>query len=72
MLKKTGLIIVAGIIYALFFSGPAAAIGLRPLVIEMTLVPGAVKDFELILSPEETWTVVNLDLYQPVQLQGGN
>lgn len=71
MWKKTGLIIVAGMIFILFFSGPSPAIGLRPLVFELDLVPGAVEDFEIILSPEETRTVVNLDLYQPVQLQGG-
>ncbi len=67
MLRITGFTIVV-LILLFSFSGNVLAIGLRPLVIEMDLEPGTVEDFTILLSPEETKTVINVSLYQPVQL----
>ena len=70
MLRITGFTIVV-LILLFSFSGNVLAIGLRPLVIEMDLEPGTVEDFTILLSPEETKTVINVSLYQPVQLLDG-
>src|SRR5690554_4312743 len=70
MLRITGLIIAVLILFFIF-SGQVLAVGLRPLVIDLDLKPGAVEDFEIILSPEETRTLINVSLYQPVQLLNG-
>ena len=71
MLRIMGFTIVV-LILLFCFSGDVLAIGLRPLVIEMDLEPGAVKDFAILLSPEETKTLINASLYQPLQqLDGG-
>ena len=70
MLRMTGFTIVV-LVFLLSFSGVALAVGLRPLVIEMDLEPGTVKDFVILLSSEETRTIINVNLYQPVQLLDG-
>ena len=70
MLRITGLMI-AVLILLFSYSGSVLAVGLRPLVIDMDLEPGTVEDFAIILSPEETKTVINVSLYQPVQLLDG-
>lgn len=70
MLRMTGFT-VAVLILLFSFSGNALAIGLRPLVIEMDLEPGTVEEFAILLSPEETKTVINASLYHPVQLLDG-
>src|SRR5690554_2264258 len=70
MLRITGFTIVV-LVFLFSFSGVALAIGLRPLVIEMDLEPGTVKDFVILLSSEETRTIINVNLYQPVQLLDG-
>lgn len=53
-------------------AGTAVAVGVRPLVIEMDVRPGDVRDFEVALLPSSTEETVDLTLYEPVQqLSGG-
>lgn len=47
------------------------AVGVRPLVIDVDCKPGDKKSFELILTPANTQEIINLSLYQPVQLTTG-
>lgn len=50
----------------------ALAAGVRPLVIEMNVRPGDVREFEISLTPGPTEELVDLALYEPVQqLNGG-
>lgn len=53
-------------------SSLSLAAGVRPLVIEMDVRPGDVRDFEINLTPGLTEEIVDLTLYEPVQqLSGG-
>lgn len=54
------------------FHASAFAVGVQPLVVDLTARPGDRVAFELILSPSDVQEVVNLVLYQPVQLITGN
>lgn len=48
-----------------------SAIGVRPLVIDIDLFPGDSAVFELVLTPEAVQQVVDLNLFQPMQLITG-
>lgn len=53
-------------------AGTAVAVGVRPLVIEMDVRPGDVRDFEVALLPSSTEETVDLTLYEPVQQLSGD
>ncbi|BAS27739.1 hypothetical protein [Limnochorda pilosa] len=59
---------------ALFFarSEPAAAVGVRPLVIDLEVRAGETAPFELILSPSGQRERVHVRLFQPTQLPTGD
>jgi len=46
--------------------------GVRPLVIDLEMVPGETREFEITLTPSEKDEIVNLSFYKPVQLNTGN
>jgi hypothetical protein len=67
---KLSLLFVFGVL--LIVSGFARAAGVRPLVIEMNVRPGDVRDFEIALIPGLEEELVDLTLYEPVQQLSGN
>lgn len=70
-MSKRSLIIPVVLFLLVFASIPALAVGVQPLVVDLNLRPGDRETFELILSPTDTQQIVNLTLYQPVQLITG-
>lgn len=69
---KSSLFILIVVAILLGTSSLGLAAGVRPLVIEMTVRPGDVRDFEINLTPGPTEELVDLTLYEPVQqLSGG-
>jgi len=56
---------------SLFFADAVAAIEVRPLVLELNVRPGDVRDFEIALLPGLTEEIVDLTLYEPVQQLSG-
>ena len=70
--KRLFLMVMAVVVSLAIISAGAAAVGVRPLVIDLDLKPGDVGQFELVLSPGTAAEVVHLSLYQPVQLVDGS
>ena len=64
---------LAGALIAILFWGTAnvAAVGVRPLVIDLEMRPGETQDFELVLSPAAEEETIDIVLYEPVQLLSG-
>ncbi|MFP4662250.1 MAG: hypothetical protein ACLFPF_08665 [Halanaerobiales bacterium] len=56
----------------LFFSSYVGAIGVRPLIIDLDAVPGETKTFEITLTPSEDDEIVNINYYQPIQMETGD
>ena len=48
------------------------AAGVRPLVIDLDLRPGDVRDFEIVITPGAEEEIVDLTLYRPIQLRNGS
>lgn len=57
--------------FLLLIETPILAVGIRPMVIDLSISPGETKEFEITLTPSETEEIVNLNFYQPVQLDTG-
>jgi len=71
-LKKINLLAIMLFAFVLIiFSSSAEAMGVRPLIIDLEMVPGESRDFEITLTPSEDDEVVNLTYYQPVQMNTG-
>ncbi|MDI9485693.1 MAG: hypothetical protein QM372_09545, partial [Bacillota bacterium] len=49
----------------------ADAVGVRPMILDLDLKPGETVPFEIILTPGQGEEVIDLSLYQPVQLLTG-
>ncbi|MFP4015665.1 MAG: hypothetical protein ACLFUI_01415 [Halanaerobiales bacterium] len=64
-------IIILVIVSVLVFSSQIGAIGVRPLIIDLDAVPGETKVFEITLTPSEEDEVVNINYYQPIQMETG-
>jgi len=71
MMARRFLFSIAAVFALLMFSCGVFAVGVRPLVVDLDLRPGGVEEFELVLSPGESEEIVNLNLYQPLQLLTG-
>ena len=73
MQKKRILTILYILIFMLIsqLQQPAEAVGVRPMSLDLEMHPGETKEFELTLVPSTAGEVVNLKLYQPVQLRTG-
>ncbi|MFY9436277.1 MAG: hypothetical protein WAQ42_05145 [Limnochordia bacterium] len=46
--------------------------GVRPLILDLDLTPGDRTEFEITLTPGTTEEIVDLTLYQPIQLLDGS
>ncbi len=55
----------------LFYNFSVQAIGVRPLVIDLEVSPGATEEFEITLTPSDKVEIVNLSFYRPVQVNTG-
>lgn len=54
-----------------FYSFSVQAIGVRPLVIDLEVSPGATEEFEITLTPSDEVEIVNLSFYRPIQVNTG-
>ncbi|SJZ32577.1 COG1470 family protein [Selenihalanaerobacter shriftii] len=64
--------IIIIIITILIFTQNGLAVGVKPLVIDLSMQPGDIKEFTLNLTPSGSEELVKLSLYQPVQLTNGS
>ncbi len=69
--KRLGLVIGILIVLFSFWGKDTYAVGVRPMVLDLDLLPGETKEFELILTPSGKEELVDLSLYQPKQLLSG-
>lgn len=67
-MQKTGLLVV---VFLILLSCTSFAVGVRPLVLDLDLTPGDRAEFEITLTPGSTEEIVDLSLYQPVQMLDG-
>jgi hypothetical protein len=73
ILRKKALVAVVFTIFLLGLSSYGTfAFGVRPLIIDLDLMPGDTRTFELVLTPEATQKVVGLTVYQTTQLKTGD
>lgn len=71
--KKSSLLLLIVTAIFLFANVTAVeAVGVRPLVIEMSVRPGDQRTFEIHLTPGTTEELVDLTLYEPVQQLSGS
>jgi len=70
-IRKRNLTVMLALIFWSAAVGLTGAAGVRPLVIEMDVRPGDVRDFEIALIPGSSEGMVDLTLYEPVQLLSG-
>ncbi|MFW6006991.1 MAG: hypothetical protein ACOCQ5_03295 [Halanaerobiales bacterium] len=72
MFKKSILFMLYLILLILFYSSVISAAGVRPLVLNFDLKPGASSEFELLLTPGSVRENIELSLYYPIQQLNGN
>lgn len=66
------LIISSLMLIILIFASTCNAVGVRPLVLDMDMEPGQIKEFELKISPEKKQQIVEFNLYHPRQHLSGS
>ncbi len=64
--------IIAAVVLLFLVSWPSLGAGVRPLVLDLDLTPGDRTEFEITLTPGTTEEIVDLTLYQPIQLLDGS
>ena len=70
--RNLGLLFFMISFYLLIFNYSfVQALGVRPMVIDLEIPPGASRDFEITLIPSDQEEVINLSFYKPVQLETG-
>lgn len=70
-MKKLLPVLIILFSFLFIFNLSVKAMGVRPLVIDLEMIPGETKEFEIILIPSDEDEIVNLGFYKPVQLNTG-